>query len=200
MARDLRKMFEKEREQKRFNMKKGHEDRFFAKLEAELPNDPPKRKVFSLWMQIAASVVVAVGLSFYYFNSNENTTSPNGKVTVVDNDNPSGDVQGISLGDLSPDLKKIETYYTTTINLQLAELAEDSVNKELVDSYMERLAELNKEYHRLNQELNELGPNDQTISALINNLQLRLQLLQKLKTKLNQLKSSKNEQESSNIV
>lgn len=200
MARDLRKMFEKEREQKRFNMKKGHEDRFFAKLEAELPNDPPKRKVFSLWMQIAASVVVAVGLSFYYFNSNENTTSPKGKVTVVDNDNPSGDVQGISLGDLSPDLKKIETYYTTTINLQLAELAEDSVNKELVDSYMERLAELNKEYHRLNQELNELGPNDQTISALINNLQLRLQLLQKLKTKLNQLKSSKNEQESSNIV
>ncbi|MAU15502.1 MAG: hypothetical protein CMH46_08180 [Muricauda sp.] len=200
MARDLRKLFEKEREQKRYNMKDGHEDRFLAKLEAELPNDPPKRKIFSLWMQIAASVVVAVGLSFYYFNSNENTTSPNGKVTVVDNDNPNGDVQGISLGDLSPDLKKIETYYITTINLQLAELADDPVNKDLVDSYMERLAELNKEYHRLNQELNELGPNDQTISALINNLQLRLQLLQKLKTKLNQLKSSKNEQESSNIV
>ena len=118
----------------------------------------------------------------------------------MDNDNPNGDVQGISLGDLSPDLKKIETYYITTINLQLAELADDPVNKDLVDSYMERLAELNKEYHRLNQELNELGPNDQTISALINNLQLRLQLLQKLKTKLNQLKSSKNEQESSNIV
>lgn len=62
---------------------------------------------------------------------------------------------------------------------------------------MERLAELDGEYNHLNQELNELGPNDDTISALINNLQLRLQLLQKLKTKLNQLKSSKNEQESS---
>lgn len=47
-----------------------------------------------------------------------------------------------------------------------------------MDSYMERLAELNKEYHRLNEELNELGPNDQTINALIKNLQLRLQLLQ----------------------
>ncbi|MEO0902253.1 MAG: hypothetical protein AAFY00_09595, partial [Bacteroidota bacterium] len=58
-------------------------------------------------------------------------------------------------------------------------------------------AELDGEYNHLNQELNELGPNDDTISALINNLQLRLQLLQKLKTKLNQLKSSKNEQESS---
>ena len=95
MARDLRNLFEKEREQNNFSMKDGHEDRFFAKLEKEMPNDLPKGKMFSLWMQIAASVVVAVGLSFYYFNSNENTTSPNGKVTVVDNDNPNGDVQGI---------------------------------------------------------------------------------------------------------
>src|SRR6056297_717527 len=200
MARDLRELFEKEREEKRFKMKEGHEERFFSKLDRELPKNPPKKKVFSLWMQIAASVVVAVGLSFYYFNSNEGPVDSDEKVTVVDRDNPNIGVQGISLGDLSPDLKKIETYYTTNINLQLSELADDPGNKELVDSYMDRLAELNKEYQRLNEELNELGPNDQTISALINNLQLRLQLLQKLKTKLNQLKSSKNEQESSNIV
>jgi len=200
MARDLRELFEKERKQKSFKMKEGHENRFFAKLEKELPKDPPKRKVISLWMQIAASVVVAVGLSVYYFNNNGGTVEPDEKITVVDSDNPSKEAQGISLGDLSPDLKKIETYYTTNINLQLSELADDPGNKELVDSYMDRLAELNKEYQRLNQELNDYGPNDQTIGALINNLQLRLQLLQKLKSKLNQLKSSKNEQESSNIV
>lgn len=200
MARDLRELFEKERKQKSFKMKEGHEDRFFAKLEKELPKDPPKRKVISLWMQIAASVVVAVGLSVYYFNNNGGTVEPDEKITVVDRDNPSKEAQGISLGDLSPDLKKIETYYTTNINLQLSELADDPGNKELVGSYMDRLAELNKEYQRLNQELNDYGPNDQTIGALINNLQLRLQLLQKLKSKLNQLKSSKNEQESSNIV
>ncbi|MBW8200365.1 hypothetical protein [Flagellimonas abyssi] len=200
MARDLRELFEKEREQKSFKMREGHEDRFFAKLEEELPNNPPKKKVISLWMQIAASVVVAVGLSVYYFNNNGGEVVPDEKITVVDRENPNEEAQGISLGDLSPDLKKIETYYTTNINLQLAELADDPGNKELVDSYMDRLAELNKEYQRLNQELNELGPNDQTINALINNLQLRLQLLQKLQSKLNQLKSSKNEQESSNIV
>ncbi|MEC3965033.1 hypothetical protein [Flagellimonas halotolerans] len=200
MARDLRKLFEKEREQKRFTMEDGHEDRFFAKLEKELPNNPPKKKVFSLWMQIAASVVAVLGLSIYYFNNIGSIDVPEGQVTVVDRNNSNDDDQGVSLGDLSPDLKKIETYYTTNINLQLSDLDVDPQNKELMDSYMERLAELNKEYHRLNQELNELGPNDQTINALIKNLQLRLQLLQKLKTKLNQLKSSKNEQESSNIV
>ena len=41
MARDLRELFEKEREQKSFKMREGHEDRFFAKLEEELPNNPP---------------------------------------------------------------------------------------------------------------------------------------------------------------
>lgn len=200
MARDLRKLFEEERKEQSFTMKEGHEDRFFAKLEQELPKKPPKQKVFSLWMQIAASVVVVLGLSIYYFSSSDTKPLPDEKVTVVDRNNPSGEMQGISLGDLSPDLKKIETYYTTNINLQLSDLADDPGNKELVDSYMERLAELNQEYQRLNQELNELGPNDQTISALVNNLQLRLQLLQKLKSKLNQLKFSKNEQESSNMV
>ena len=64
---------------------------------------------------------------------------------------------------------------------------------------MERLAELDKEYAVLNKELNEFGPNDETISALIQNLQLRLQLLQRLKEKLNQLKSSENEQETHSI-
>ena len=97
-------------------------------------------------------------------------------------------------------MKKIESYYVTNINLQLSDLEYAGDNKIMVDGYMERLAELDKEYNKLNVELNEIGPNDQTITALVKNLQLRLQLLQKLKTKLNQLKSSKNEQESSNTI
>ena len=52
----------------------------------------------------------------------------------------------------------------------------------------------------MNLELNQLGPNDQTISALIKNLQLRLQLLQKLKEKLNEVQSSKNEQYETNAI
>lgn len=200
MARDLRELFEKEREQRRFQMKEGHEDRFLSKLEKELPKNAPKKHRPIWWLQLAASVVVAVGLSVYLYTSGNGDELPDEKVTLVDRDNPSVQPQSISLGDLSPDLKKIETYYTTNINLQLSDLEIDPDNKELMDSYMDRLAELNKEYQRLNQELNQMGPNDQTIGALINNLQLRLQLLQKLKTKLNQLKSSKNEQESSNMV
>jgi flagellar motility protein MotE (MotC chaperone) len=100
---------------------------------------------------------------------------------------------GVSLGDLSPDLRKLEQYYTASINLELASLDISEENRELADDYISRLGDLNTEYKQLNEELNEIGPNEQTITAMIQNLQYRLQLLLKLKEKLNELKSSKNE-------
>ena len=194
MAQDLRELFEKERNERKFSMKSGHEDRFMDKLEKELPAE--QKRNYPFWFSVAASVVVLLGFGIYFLSqTGRNHDEPN--TNVVDVNTEQEHVIPISLGDLSPDLKKIEDYYVANINLQLSELEFNDDNKALVDGYMEQLAELDREYNRLNKELNELGPNDDTINALINNLQLRLHLLQKLKTKLNQLKSSKNEQESS---
>ena len=75
--------------------------------------------------------------------------------------------------------------------MELAKLSINKENKELIDSFMKQLAELDKEYKRLNNELNELGPNEQTIEAMVANLQLRLELLFKLKQKLKEIKGSK---------
>ena len=74
-------------------------------------------------------------------------------------------------------MQKIESYYVANINLELANLEVSDENNDLVDSYMEQLAMLDAEYKKLNKELNTIGPKDQTIEALIQNLQLRLQLL-----------------------
>ncbi|WP_222984662.1 hypothetical protein [Flagellimonas meishanensis] len=200
MALDLREMFAKEREGENPVLKKGHEERFLSKLEKEMPIDPSKRKrSIGFWIQVAASVVLVMGLGIYFFNGETKPGTENG-IQIVDKDSPPKTNTSISLGDLSPDLKKIENYYLSNINLQLSDLEVDSENKEVMDNFMERLSELDAEYRRLNQELNQVGPNDQTINALVQNLQLRLQLLQKLKSKLNQIKSSKNEQKSSHIV
>ncbi|PRX54126.1 hypothetical protein [Flagellimonas meridianipacifica] len=197
MAQDLKKLFEKERKERKYSMKSGHEDRFMDRLDKELPLNTKRN--YRFWFSMAASIVVLFGLGIYFITQSGNIAQdPDTPDTNVVNVNTEKENEiPISLGDLSPDLKKIEDYYVASINLQLSELEFNDDNKALVDAYMEQLAELDGEYNRLNQELNELGPNDDTISALINNLQLRLQLLQKLKTKLNQLKSSKNEQESS---
>ncbi len=194
MARDLRKLFEEEQKREHFVMNEGHEKRFMDLLEKELP----KKKGSTFFMlKIAAAVLVlfSIGVAFYM-----NREEAGIKTTVVDKDSGVESRTGISLGDLSPDLKKVENYYVANINLELSKLIVSGENKEMVDSYMDRLTELNREYKSLNEELNQVGPNDQTISALIKNLQLRLQLLQKLKEKLNEVQSSKNEQYETNAV
>jgi len=190
MGQDLRELFNKERSEQKFRLKEGHEARFLNRLDEVLP----KQKKFDFGiLRIAASVLLVVSLSFLgYQQFSKDDVVPT--TTVADKDASSNTNEDFSFGDLSPDLKKVENYYVANINMELSKLEVSNDNKELIDSYMERLSELNAEYEALNIELNELGPNDQTISALIENLQLRLQLLQKLKKKLNQVKTSKNEQ------
>ena len=194
MARDLRKLFEEEQKEEQFVMNEGHEKRFMDLLKKELPQ---QKKASFFILKIAASILVLASIGTIFFMNREDVGI---KTTVVDKNPGIETNSGISLGDLSPDLKKVENYYVANINLELSKLNISGDNKDLVDSYMERLTELNVEYKKLNEELNQVGPNDQTISALIKNLQLRLQLLQKLKEKLNEVQSSKNEQYETNAV
>lgn len=192
MAHDLRELFEKERSQKQFQMKKGHEDRFLDLLEKELPVED-KRSFNFWWVGIAASVTILVSVGVYFITQHgKQIEMPTQVVSTTNADMPKQNQ--IGLGDLSPDLQKLETYYVANINLALSKVEISDDNKEIVDGYLEQLEELNQEYIALNSELNEIGPNDQTIAAMVQNLQLRAQLLQKLNEKLNQLKTSKNEQ------
>ncbi|WP_291965105.1 hypothetical protein [Maribacter sp.] len=187
MEQDLRDMFKKDREKQKQTIKTGHEERFLKKLEESMPAE---QKPLKTWLKVAASVavIISLGLGFLFFTNDGNTT------TVVDATPAEEQKSEFTFGDLSPDLKKVENYYVANINMELAKLEVSPDTKGLIDSFMEQLNNLNIEYKTLNTELKELGPNDQTITALIENLQLRLQLLQKLKRKLNELKLSKNEQ------
>lgn len=194
MSQDLRELFESERG-KKHRMKEGHESRFLKRLDTTMPTQEKNR--WRYW-PAAASVVLLLGIGIYYFSTDE-PDFPS-KTSVVDKTDDIHKQQGISLGDLSPDLRKLENYYMANINLEISRLEVSAENKELVDNFMERLSDLNIEYHELNKELNAMGPNDQTITALIQNLQLRLDLLLRLKNKLNEFKSSNNEQVKNNSI
>ncbi|HNQ27074.1 MAG TPA: hypothetical protein PKL92_04065 [Aquaticitalea sp.] len=181
MAKDLKEMFKREHLKQDNAMPKGHQARFLKKLESELPKVESKHP-FGFW-NIAASAVLLLGLGYgaYRFF---------GDVQPVD---PSSDTKMLavkSLGDVSPDLKKVEDYYVANINLELSSVKLTPDNKELFDGYIERLEALNKEYNRLSLELTESGPNELTVSALVDNLKLRLNLLYRLKNQLNQLNTS----------
>lgn len=185
MSQDLRKMFEKIDLEEGHSMKKDHEERFLKRLNKELPTT--RRKPYK-WYMVAALIAGLIGLGILI--TIKTNTPKRVEATVVDKGVGEEEKSGISLGDLSPNLKKVEDYYTANINLELSQLQISDSNKVLIDSFLEQLEALNMEYKKLNKELNNIGPNDQTISALIKNLQLRLELLHKLRNRLKELQKT----------
>ena len=190
MAQDIREMF-KNGSLAEGKLERGHQKRFEQKLDKEFGRG--KKSNNFLFLKIAAVLIVAVGVAFFYFNS----MKPQSEIQVADTpvENTTKSVEkkeNIQLSEISPEFKKIENYYLAGINMELAKLEINEDNKLLIDSFMAELSELDKEYQRLNSDLNETGINEQTVQAMINNLQLRLELLFKLKNKLNDLKKSKN--------
>ncbi|OMP31140.1 MULTISPECIES: hypothetical protein [Mangrovimonas] len=183
MAQDIRNLFKEESKVSNQVMPKGHEARFLEKLEAELPQQKHSRPMFRI-ISMAASIVVMLGLAIgaYTFYEGKETVTPDKTKEMASNLK--------SLGDISPDLKKVEDYYLANINLELSKVELNDDNKELFDSYVVRLEELNKEYQRLSVELTQSGPNELTVSALIDNLKLRLNLLYRLKEQLKDLNDS----------
>lgn len=181
MAQDIRKLFENEQKLSNDKMPEGHEARFLQKLDEALPVQP-KRNLFT-FLNIAASVVLLIGLSFgaiQFIGSDSDQPNNTEQVgTETTSESP--------LGKLSPQLKKVEDYYLANINLELSKMKVTPDNKELFDGYLERLEELNKEYNVLADELTQSGPTEYTVNALIDNLKLRLNLLYRLKEKLNEL-------------
>jgi hypothetical protein len=193
MGQDIRDMM-KDHIPEQTKLSKGHEDRFEKKLQQAFPNRQEKNNNVSFyWLKIAATVIIFLGAGYFAYQQWGGVENTESVLADSEGVNETTTAQ-FTLGDLSPDLKKVEEFYTNGINVQLASLRTDNDNKELIDGYMKRLEELNKEYEKLNLEMNEVGPTEANITALIDNLKLRLELLFKLKNKLKQLKQLENEQ------
>lgn len=187
MGQDLRNMFQEGFSDENIKLKEGHQFRFMDKLNEELPVEKKKEKNF-FWLKIAAMIIVGVGMGVLTFsfltNKSEKEILAESKLEQKETN--------FTIGSLSPELNKIEKYYIANINLQLTTLKFSKENKDLMDGYMMRLDELDIAYKTLTIELNEHGPNEHTISALIENLKLRLKLLFELKNKLNEIKTIEN--------
>jgi hypothetical protein len=173
MPKDVREMLRQEHTVEG-NLSKGHRKKFEARLQRELHTAP--RRSYT-WMKWAASVILIIGFGATAVFFNQSTT--------VEPATPTNRIE--SLGSISPDLKKIENYYLANIQTEIVSLEETPENKELIDGYLEKISELSTDYKQLTEELNTDGINENTINALIENLQLRLKLLNQLKEQLNEL-------------
>jgi hypothetical protein len=174
MGQNLKDIFEKER---LVNHKRrvDHEDLFIERLYEELPI---KNRNSLGVLKIAASILVfiSLGVATYFLNKEE----------VISNSE-------FVLSDISPELKEIEGFYITNINLTLSDIEKNDENQAFVQRYLKRLSTLKEEHRFLITEMNEEGPNSQSIIVLINNLKLQLELLRELKEQLTLLNNNNHE-------
>lgn len=179
----------------------GHKKRFAQKLDenfhACLPCLPDRQAARQgkqgktksrnfQWYKIAAVFIVLFGIGFLLLQQTGSSPGENNIASGKELQETPVDTT-VFLSDVSPSYKKVEDYYLGTLHTELAQLNVTDENKLLIDSFMAQLAELDQEYKRLNSELAVTGVNDETVSALIENLTLRLDLLFKLKIKLEEL-------------
>ncbi len=183
MAQDIRELFKNEQKVTQEKMPENHQRRFLEKLNESLP---VKKKTNFSWLQIAASLIILLGLSFGAFKYFQPSTT----VVPTNNVAETKTVETKTLGDVSPGLKKVEDYYLASINLELSKMKYTPETKDVFDGYLEQINVLNKEYENLSVELTENGPSELTVNALIDNLKYRLNLLYRLREQLNELSAS----------
>lgn len=182
MKQDLRELFKKEREQQKPVLRDGHKQRFEALLEEELPRETETNRF--LFLKLAASVVILLGIGWLFYPVSGPDPSQQVVESPVDIQQEAVPDKVFDLHEVAPEFEKIENFYLASLNLELANLEVNDRTRGMIDSFMHQLAGLDKEYQRLNEELYEYGANSQTLEAMINNLQFRLELLKQVKSRM----------------
>jgi hypothetical protein len=171
----MQKAIEKHLEKTQNELPKNHRQRFENKLKEQLHSKSKKNYWF---LKIAASLLLLISITYITFNTTK--TQENA-------------IEKISLGSLSPELEKIENYYVTAINYEILQLEINDETKPILEKYLSKIKQLTKQYKAESAQLSIDSINEKSINALIDNLQMRLQLLLQLKGKLQQIKNKKDE-------
>jgi hypothetical protein len=169
--------FEQER------LTQGHADRFAAKLNAQTSKKQPKvYRLKPLW--IAAGLALLLGTSFFL------GTQFNSELTPKK-----------GLAQVSEEMGQTEFYYTSLIKVEMKKLDAypDLESSEMVESALDQLEKLEKDYEELEISLAQAPENKNIVSAMINNFQLRVQVLNELLERINQVKEYEFSNENYNI-
>lgn len=140
------------------SLPEGHENRFMDKLDAE------KQIVKSSWrhiiFRVAAVVLLALGgVAMLYFGEQHHQKTLEARLPLEIKE-----AESYYLAKCDEQLSHFKTYHSTTSPIDIAE----------------QLEKLEKEYKKLKQQMAQQSGNKRVMAALVQNLQLRLQLLEQI--------------------
>ena len=147
----------------------GHFERFENKLKASKKSD----KLSWKWLSVAASILLMIGFGLGKMQQ---------KATI-------------DLADISPKMEEVQGYFVAAIHQKtnLLERKRNPENELIIKQALTQLENLENEYQQLLKELNKQGNQEKIINFMIENYQLRLEILESMLKKINQIKKLKNE-------
>ena len=152
----------------------GHQSRFIEKLNSRAGTVPLNQSTNNWWktIGIAASFLLAGTLSVLFFS-----TDPSLEEKVAE---------------ISPEVSQTEFYFANLIEQRTCELKDLSSpeTKKLVDDALSQLTKLERDYKKLTQDLINGGDSKLILSAMITNFQTRIDLLQDVLDKIENIKNS----------
>ena len=146
----------------------GHFNRFEAKLNTKSEPVQVKKTPWH-WLAIAASVLLFFG--YWLGNSNSN--------------------KGLELADVSPKMEETQGFYLATIHreIEVIKKQETTQNKQIIEDAFAQLEKLENNYQKLTLELKESNEDKRVVYAMISNFQRRLEVLQNLVDRLEELEN-----------
>jgi len=162
----------------------GHQQRFLDKLNNQdkiVAAETPGRNLWKPIISIAASLVLMFAL---FFGTQQEASAKD-------------------LASVSPEMAETQNFFTATISNELAKLNNETSpeTKILVDDALKQIETLESEYELLKTDLTESGDDKRVIYAMISNFQNRIDLLQKVLQKIEEIKQLKqNNNENSTTI
>jgi hypothetical protein len=156
----------------------GHENRFLTKLNNQnrevITLSKPKSNFWKPFLSIAASVVLVATIFISINKSN----------------------QPHDLASISPEMAETQNFFTNAISLEIEKL-KNELTPEFQDLVVDALFQieiLDQNYNKLKQDLTVSGNDKRVISAMISNFQDRIDILNNVLNQIEELKSTKIEQ------
>ena len=145
---------------------KGHRAEFLEKLSAT-GKVPSTHTIHFSWKNIAAALIVLVGMGVFIYSNMSNTTTEESPLLA--------------------EMKAIEREYLTHIASEWESFQLTANDAYLVQKYEERLQNLDASYQELKQEFLVQKNSLTVLDKMIQNLQMRLTLLQEIQQHLKRL-------------
>ncbi len=165
----------------------GHQERFLEKLKKQqFQPGSSKGKLRMLWMPILA---VAASLLILFMLT--------GNLTGFKTSINKGDLAGIS-----PEMKETQEFYTSLIKTELTRLNEvkSPETEVVVNDALNQLEKLDLEYLNLKKDLVKSGQDKRVIFAMVSNLQQRIDVLNNVLSRIEQINELKNPKNENNLI